>query len=132
MVGSENVFKNRHGGEEADVLEGSGNAEPGNLVRPLSGDILAQERNGTGGGRIDAGDRIEGRRLSGTVGANQGHDFPLVDEHGEIIDRHDAAELHGEMLNIEDVLAHAFSPPFFLSVCRFRNRSGSSRVPMMP
>ena len=63
---------------------------------------------------VDAGDAVEGRGLAGAVGADEGHYLAAVDLQREVVDGDDAAELHGDVLHVQDVFnlfAHFAAPP---------------------
>lgn len=49
------------------------------------------------GGLVDASNHIECRRFSSTVRADEGDDLSLVHLQGEVIYRHHAAKLHGDI-----------------------------------
>ena len=161
MLGDQNVFKDGQGPEQPDILEGTGNAPVGD---PVGGGVqlvgveplvlaqigfvhlalgivlhqgLAAEVDFAVGGLVHTGDAVEGGGFAGAVGADQGHDFPLVDIHGQVVHGHHAAKLHGHMFHMEDVwtFTHfdaSFSACLGLDVLRLRSRSGSSRSPIMP
>ncbi|MPN59554.1 hypothetical protein SDC9_207275 [bioreactor metagenome] len=77
---------------------------------------------------VDAGHAVERGRLSGAVRPDQGDDLAAANLHRQVVDRDDAAELHRHIVQSKHGLAHfAASFPRFL-----RNRSGSSRMPIMP
>ena len=120
--GGEHVVKHRHGFEQADVLEGAGDAQLGDIVRGMGHGLgilaavfagvelfhlapgivgdqqLVVEIDRAVGGLVHAGDGVEGGGLAGAVGADQGHDLALENFHGEIVHGDDAAELHGDVL----------------------------------
>ena len=64
------------------------------------------------GGRVHTGDDVERRGLTGTVGADEGHDLALVDLQVQVVHGHHAAELHGDIFNRENVLAHLDATSF--------------------
>ena len=132
MVGRQHVVKHRHAGKQADVLEGAGHAQLGDLVRALAGDVLAQERDPALGGLVHAGHHVEGGGLARAVGTDQGHDLALVDVHRQVVHGDDAAEAHGQMVDMQHVFTHLACAPFLFFLPIPRIRSGSSFVPMMP
>ena len=133
---NQHVFKHGELGEQADILEGTGNALIGNHVRGMGnrlivhahvlpgvelfhlapGEIfhngLAQKIDLAVGGFIHAGDTVEDRGFSGAVGADQRHNLTLVHIQVQVIDGHNAAELHGHIFNMQHVLSHFLLPPF--------------------
>ena len=136
MLCNQHVLKHGQLGEQADILEGTGNALVSDHVRRVRNHIavqphvlpgvelfhlavgkvfhngLPQEIDLAVGGLIHAGDAVEGRGLAGAVGADQSHDLPLVDIQVQVIDGHNAAELHGHIFNMQHVLSHCLPPPF--------------------
>ena len=103
MLGDQNVIEDRQIREEPDVLEGPGDAELRDGIRGVATEIAAVELHGTGGRGVDAGDAVERRRLTGTIRADQGDDLATVDLEREAIDRAYAAELHDDVLHLEDI-----------------------------
>ena len=79
MLGDEDVIEDRQIREEADVLEGPGDAELRDGIRSVPTEITAVELHGAGGRGIDAGDTVKRRRLAGTVRPDQGDDLAAVD-----------------------------------------------------
>src|SRR5690349_10034253 len=78
----------------------------------MSRDVDAVEANAAGGGRVDAGDEIEDRRLAGTIGADESHQFAIVDGHRQIADGLQTAELDRHVLEVE-LSTHADFLPHF-------------------
>src|SRR5699024_3030957 len=79
---------------------------------------------------IHAGNAVEGGGLAGAVGADESHDLSLIDLQGQVIHRHHAAKLHGDVFQLEDMcLAHFATSLVFL---RGLSRSVISLLPMMP
>ena len=76
------VVQRGHVGEQADVLERAGDAEPGDLVGPAPGEVGAREPDLALGRLVHAGDDVEHRRLARSVGPDQGEDLALVDVRG--------------------------------------------------
>ena len=136
VLGHQHVFKNGEGAEEPDVLEGAGDALPGDLVGgeadhagvfavvlPLIHglhlalgvvfhDDLPRQAHPAVGGLVDTGDAVEGGGFAGAIGADEGHDLPLVDLHGQVVDGHYTAELHGDVLQAQHILSHCAHQPF--------------------
>ena len=84
-------------------------------------------------GFIYAGNAVERSGLARAVGADQGDDFAFVDFHGKIVYGDHAAELHGNIAQTKHIIAHFAAPfPAFAGLFFLRNRSGSSRMPIMP
>ena len=145
----EHVFKDRHGLEQADVLERAGDAALGDGVgraddmlvvavgvfarvelfhlaaRIAFDDGLAVEFDLAVRRLIDAGDAVEGRGLARAVRADERDDLVLVDVHGEVVHGDDAAELHRDVFYMKDVLFHVICPPF--AACAGAGRSARGR-----
>ena len=127
MLGCKDVFKHRHGFPQADVLERAGNAELCDLVgrrvenfileihlgvhalifllhlpRRMRGDHEVILKKYLAVCRlVYAGDAVEGRRFARAVGADERDDLALIDVEREIVHRHNAAELHGDIFHTE-------------------------------
>ena len=122
MRSDQHVVKGGLAFEQADVLEGAGDAQMGDLIGRrgylhagefigvgagvhalhfalgmVGDDYLIMEIHRAVGGLVHAGDAVEGRRLARAVGADQGDDLALVDAHGQVVDGHHAAKLHGDV-----------------------------------
>ena len=74
-----NVILHRHGIEQADVLEGTGNTHAVDLIDRLARGVLAVEQDGTVRGLVHLGEQVEDRGLAGTVGADETGDLSLAD-----------------------------------------------------
>ena len=88
--------------EQLDVLEGAGNAKPGNLVRWLVGQGQGALRRGivdhARGGGVDAANQVEHSGLASAVGANQGEDLAALDVEADLVDGQHAAKAHAQVL----------------------------------
>ena len=95
----------QHGGvlEQLDVLEGAGNAQPGNLVRWLVGQSQLALRPGevdhARGGGVDAADQVEHGGLACAVGADQGKDLAALDVEADLVDGQHATKAHAQVLS---------------------------------
>ena len=58
------------------------------------------------GRRVDAGHRVEAGGLAGTVGADQAEDLAPLDLEVDVVERDDAAEAEGDVVDLEQDLAH--------------------------
>ena len=96
--------------EQFDVLEGAGDAEAGNVVGRLLGDVLILEEDLARGRRIDPRDQVEDRTLAGAVGADDREDLALLHREADGIDRLQAAEVQGQVFGAE--IAHRFRSDF--------------------
>ena len=130
MLGDEHVFKYRQGREQADVLEGTGDALLGDSVRGGGEDLrkhtlvlpliellhsalgvvfhhgLSQKGDPPVGGLIHSGDAVEGGGLAGAVGADQTNGFSLVHIEVQAIHGHQAAEAHGQIFCLQYFIRH--------------------------
>ena len=70
MAAGHDVVEHAHVREQLDVLEGAGDAEPGDRARRQAGDVLAAEADAALAA-VDAADAVEGAGLAGAVGADQ-------------------------------------------------------------
>ena len=73
------VVLHRHGVEQADVLEGTGNTHAVDLVDRLARGVLTVEQDGAVRGLVHLGEQVEDRGLTGTVGSDQTGDLGLAD-----------------------------------------------------
>ena len=74
---------------------------------------------------IYAGDAVEGRGLAGAIRADERHDLSLGDVQRQVVDRHDAAELHRDIFHAEDVFTHLLCPPQLHSFLPFLGACGT-------
>ena len=88
-----NVVQNAQTGEQTGVLEGTGDTQTGHFDLALLGDVHTIEHNGTGIELINLGNQVENRRLTGTVGADDGGDRTGFDLKIEIPDCGNTAEV---------------------------------------
>ena len=79
------VVLHGHAGEEPDVLEGPGDAQPVQLVHGLAPGVLAVEQNAALGGLVHVGQQVEDRGLARAVGADEARDLRLADEEREVV-----------------------------------------------
>jgi hypothetical protein len=110
----EKVLQNRQPGEQADVLEGAGYLRDfGDLEVPkplekIGLAVLLLQGDHAHGRLIEAGDAVEDGGLARPVGADQGGDFAPAGLEREVVDGHQAAEAHRQVLDLEDrVVVHA-------------------------
>ena len=94
-------------------------------------DLSAVEPHRAIGGLVHAGDDIERGGFACAVGADEGHDLTLVDLQIQIVHGDDAAELHGNVIQSQQILTHDCAASFFsqlrfILVCREINRKGKS------
>src|SRR5690606_22600135 len=87
--------------EEADVLEGAGQASCSDLARAQTADHLACEGDLAGGGAVDPGEDVEGGGLAGAVGTDEAHELTGRDGQLEIREGLEAAEADGDVARME-------------------------------
>ncbi len=118
------VLERRHFREQADVLEGAGNARLGHQVHRLGLVGLARQLEGAAVGRVQPGDDVEEGRLAGAVGADQAIHLAALDGDADVRERLQAAETLGDAGDLEHhivgFLCHV------LSFCVFRTSASGS------
>ena len=142
MLCNEDVFKHGELREQPDILECSRNALGGYHVRRVGHDVpvhahilarveffhlalrvilsddLAHEFDLAVRRLIYAGNAVEGRGLAGAVRADKRDDLALVHVKIQVVDGDNAAELHGDVFNMQYVFSHCLSPPFVRALQR--------------
>ena len=111
VLGHHDVLENRHVGEQADVLEGPGDAPGGDLVGVETEQRLTLEHDVAGGRCDHSRDHVEEGGLPGPVGANDRDDLSLVDMEVKIGECVETTEGHAQVLNVEQTFAHAGATP---------------------
>lgn len=102
------VLQHRQTRKHADVLEGAGDLgvagdlEVGHAFQQELLARLLRHRDHAHRRLVEAGDAIEHGRLAGPVRADEGGDVATPGLEGQIVDRHQAAEAHRQMLDFED------------------------------
>ncbi|CAB4924237.1 unannotated protein [freshwater metagenome] len=84
---------------QRDVLEGPGHAQPGDPVRPQRGQLGVPVVHGALGGPVGAAQHVDQRGLAGAVGPDQRVHGAGLDGEGDLAERGDAAEPHGQALH---------------------------------
>ena len=102
VAADHHVLERRHVGEQADVLEGAGNARLGDLVHRARLVRLAAELEAAGVGRVEAGQHVEEGGLAGSVGADQAVDLAALDRDADVRQRLQAAEALGHAGHPQD------------------------------
>src|SRR5271166_2495569 len=133
MLSHEQVFENRHPGEEPNVLEGTGHArrsrylEAGHSLQEkdraigrgaplfsLEGDVgqsvkcraaSMYERDASLAGLVEPRNAVEDRGLARAVRADDGGDVAAPRREGEAVNSDEPAEAHGEILHAEDFVS---------------------------
>ena len=75
LLGDLDVVQHRELAEQADGLEGAGDAALGDQVGPQPGDVGAVQADRAAGGAQEAGDDVEQGGLAGAVGADDTEDL---------------------------------------------------------
>lgn len=110
VAADEDVLEDRHVGEQADVLEGAGDAGLGHQVG------LGREDGALVGDRafrgdVQAGEAVEEGGLAGAVGADEADDLAGVDGEVDRADGGEAAEAHGDVAGFEYRCRHDAHAP---------------------
>ena len=88
----DDVFEYGHFAEETCVLKRSSDAEGGDAVRLPAGNVGAADRHAALAGPADSADRVEQRRLAGTVGADQRRQRSAREREAHVVHRNEPAE----------------------------------------
>src|SRR5438876_762174 len=96
------VVEGGHVGEEADLLEGPRDSQAGHPVGFEAGDVFTLEHDGPGGGLVHPGYRVEQCGLAGAVRADQREDLASPDLKAHVVDRGQAAEAFGHLVELKD------------------------------
>ncbi len=113
---------------EREVLVDGRDPQFGRVLRPVDPHLPPLEAHRAAVGGIDAGDRLDQRRLAGPVVADEAHDLAGADGEVDPVQRLDRAEPLAYALQLEErsAVSGHFSPRFPL-LCR-RPRRGRCRV----
>jgi len=98
----DDVFQAGGRRQHAHKLEGARNAGLRDAVRRQHRDGPAFERDAAAVGRGSAGDKIERRRLAGTVGSDQPENFAAREREAQVIDGDEAAEGLAHVVEAQD------------------------------
>jgi len=96
------VVDDGHAAEELDVLERPRDSSADHAARGRAEEALAVEADIAFGRRVQTGDHVERGRLPGTVRANQPYDLAGARVERDRVERDDASELHGDLLDFEE------------------------------
>src|SRR5437870_943492 len=97
------VLERRELAEQTHVLKRARDAEAGDAEGPQARDVTALIPEPAGGGRAEARDEIEQRRLAGAVGPDQAEELAALHGERHAAHRHDTAEAAGERLHRQHV-----------------------------
>ena len=96
-----NVVLHRHGVEQANVLERTGDTHTVDLIDRLARGVLAVEQDSTVRGLVHLGEQVEDRGLTGTVGTDQTGDLGLTDGQAKVVDCLKAAKFNAQVDALE-------------------------------
>ena len=96
------VLQHRLVVEQADVLEGAGDAGPVDLGGGHAVDVLAVQQDGAVGGLVDLGQQVEDGGLAGAVGADEAGDLRAAQGNVEVVHGLEAAEGDAQVDALED------------------------------
>ena len=100
------VFEQRQVRENGRDLERADDAAPCDLCGLFAGDVLPVEQDGARRGLQEFGQQVEAGGFACAVGADERMDGTPAHCEVDIADRREAFELFGEMVGLEDGLAH--------------------------
>ena len=95
------IVQRGHVGKQADILEGTGNAQTVDLVGGHSLDIDAVNQHGAPGGLVHAGEQVENGGLARAVGADQAGNLGRANGDIEAVHGGQAAEVNAEVAHIQ-------------------------------
>jgi hypothetical protein len=101
MCAHPDVVEDRHRRKERDVLERPRDSQPDDPVRRRVEQVLAHEHHAPRLRPVQARDDVERRRLACAVRTDQAHDLALVGVERDAVERDDAAEARGDVLDGE-------------------------------
>ena len=96
------VVPHRHVGEQRVVLEDGVDVA---LVGRGPRHVLAVEADGAAGGRLEAGDHAQRRRLAAAGRTEHGEELAVGDAEVGVVDRGEVGELLGDVVDLDDRLA---------------------------
>jgi len=112
MLADDDVLQRVQMRHQPHILEGTGDAVIDPTARRHVGDVLAVDMDRSAIDRIDAGNEIEHRSLAGAVRSDQGRARAAADFESEIVDHGKAAELLGDVSELQDVRRAHAAPRF--------------------
>ena len=99
---NQDVVQHTQLAEQADILEGAGNAHVIHLNGGLPCRIHAVEQDGAARRLIDLREQVEDRGFAGAVRADQAGDLCAADGEVEVADGGQAAKINAEMARFQD------------------------------
>src|SRR5205823_1184421 len=110
------VLEHGQAGEELEVLERAGQAQPGPAVGREGQEVVRLEVDRAGVGLEHTAHTVEERGLAGAVGSDQADDLAGVDPQGDAVEGGDAAEVDGDVLDFEEWAPHDRLPALLRTV----------------
>ena len=104
LVAEHDVLGHREVLAEVDLLVHGADAGRLGLGGPREGQLLAGDPDGAGVHAVDAGQRLDERRLAGAVLPHQGVDLARAQREGDVLQRLDARERDGDPAHLHDGL----------------------------
>ena len=99
------VLERGHLAEQTDVLEGTREPKAGDLVTLATEHRLSLEQNLAACRLVDPGHCVEAGGLASTIRTDQSEDLATLDVKRDIVEGDEAAEFHGQVFDLHDVLA---------------------------
>jgi ABC-type dipeptide/oligopeptide/nickel transport system ATPase component len=112
------VLEHGHAGEPACDLEGAGETGTAKALRTPARHLGAGKAHAARLRPQSAGDRVEERRLSGAVRADEARDPALLDGESRAVERRDPSEVHPQLVDLQE--GHAGEPSKSAAVLRSR------------
>ena len=103
LLGCLDIVQYRHGWKKANVLKRTTDAEHTDFIRGHTGNVATQESNGPVCRTEVPGQQVEDRGFAGSVGADDGQNFPLAQLQVVIVDSSQALKGLGEILHLKDM-----------------------------
>src|SRR4029453_17276635 len=102
LRGNADVLEHGGAGQDVGDLVRAGDSLLGDRVRRQPGDVVRVEEDAPARRSEDAGEAVEEGGLAGAVGSDDGPDLAGGDGDGDVVERGEAPELHGERPRPED------------------------------
>ena len=99
---NQNIVQHRQVLEQADVLEGAGYSRLVNLDSVHPGGVLGVQKNGPPRGVVYLGEKIEHRRLSRPVRADQRGNLGAADSDIEVVHCCQSAEVNAQVARLQN------------------------------
>src|SRR5215211_1611722 len=107
LLGGFDVIEHGHSGKEPDVLKCASDAEGGDVIRFLSGDVLIAQLDRAGGRWQEPSNDVEQRRLACAVRPDDTQDLPGVEAQVVIRERLKAPEAPADLPRFQNHVTRA-------------------------